>query len=193
MGVDLLTLAWHRYLQELDRRPLKTKALTAALLAAASDVLAQKLSSSKGSSLNWRRTLSLALYGLLVAAPSSHYWQATLERLFPNKNDPYRSVKKVLLDQVSYGPLANLSFFSFVTLVVEGRSWRAAVERIRHQYPSVQSRGWRVWPIAQFINQEFVPLKLRVLWINLVAFCWSVFLILQAKQALPKLPVHHVE
>ena len=50
-----------------------------------------------------------------------------------------------------------------------------------------------MWPVAQFINQEFVPLKLRVLWINLVAFCWSVFLILQAKQALPKLPVHHVE
>jgi hypothetical protein len=51
------------------------------------------------------------LYGLLVAAPSAHYWQATLEQLFPNKADPLRAVKKVLLDQVTYGPVANLTFF----------------------------------------------------------------------------------
>lgn len=42
-------------------------------------------------------------------------------------------------------------------------------------------------------QQEFIPLKLRVLWINLVAFCWSVFLILQARAAVPKLPVLHNE
>ena len=39
--------------------------------------------------------LPLQLYGLLVAAPSAHYWQAALERIFPNKSDPLRSLKKV--------------------------------------------------------------------------------------------------
>ena len=134
MPGGILGLAWKRYLQQLDQKPLKTKvgasgssgrrcglshtvlfvaearppfsvcslprprthpplpnlqAITAGVLAGVSDLLAQRLS-SRGTPANWRRTLSIALYGFLWAGPASHYWQQALERLFPNRKDPMR-------------------------------------------------------------------------------------------------------
>lgn len=181
MSGTVLELAWRRYLQQLEQKPVKTKAITAGVLAGVSDLLAQRLSS--GAPTNWRRTLSIALYGLAWAGPASHYWQQILESLFPNKKDPLRSGKKVLLDQLTYGPLQNILFMSYIAYVVEGRSWGATMAKLRADLPMVQSRGWRVWPVASWVNQEFVPLKLRVLWLNLVALGWTTFLIMQGKTA----------
>lgn len=64
------------------------QALTAAAMAALSDLLAQRLASSRAT--NWRRAAAIALYGLLVAAPTSHFWQHTLVRLFPKRKDSVR-------------------------------------------------------------------------------------------------------
>lgn len=30
----------------------------------------------------------------------------------------------------------------------------------------------QLWPLASFINYRFVPLRLRVLFVNVVAFFW---------------------
>ena len=38
-----------------------------------------------------------------------------------------------------------------------------------------------MWPLASYLNQEFVPLKLRVLWLNVVALGWTTFLITQGR------------
>ena len=38
-----------------------------------------------------------------------------------------------------------------------------------------------MWPIASFVGQQWVPLKLRVLWLNLVALGWSTFVIVQGR------------
>lgn len=91
----VLELAWRRYLAQLQARPLRTKALTSAALAAASDLLAQSLAGS--GPLRYRRTAAVALYGGLVAGPASHFWQAALERLFANKRDPLRRWARVFV------------------------------------------------------------------------------------------------
>lgn len=59
-----------------------------------------------------------------------------------------------------------------LSLVVEGRSARATKQRLQQDYPRIQLNGWKVWPLAALINYRYVPLKLRVLFVNLVAFCW---------------------
>ncbi len=60
------------------------------MLAGVSDLLAQRLSGSSASGIHWRRTLAIALYGIVWSGPAGHYWQQVLERLFPDKKDPLR-------------------------------------------------------------------------------------------------------
>ena len=51
--------------------------------------MAQRLTTS--APINWRRTLTIALYGLVWSGPSNHFWQHTLERIFPpSKSDGLR-------------------------------------------------------------------------------------------------------
>jgi len=78
-GGGVLALAWRRYNGALRRRPLRTKALTSAAVAAASDALAQRL---VGGPYRPRRTALMALFGLLWSGPSAHFWQAAVERAF---------------------------------------------------------------------------------------------------------------
>lgn len=166
------------------------QALTAATLAALSDVLAQRLTSRKAP-FNWRRTLAISLFGFLWTGPSNHFWQLLLESLFQGaatnsqetRKRSWTASKKVLLDQLTYGPLNNVLFMIFMAKVIEGRSWRTTLLKMKADYPAIQLRGWRFWPVAQLINQTVVPLHLRVLWTNCVAFAWSTFLILRSKSA----------
>eukprot|EP00976_Prorocentrum_cordatum_P107908 1194727-Prorocentrum_minimum.AAC.4 len=61
------------------------------------------------------------LFGLLFAGPSAHYWNLWIEDFF--KGAPATAItaaKKVLLDQVTYGPLCNFAAMSFIGLLVEG-------------------------------------------------------------------------
>ena len=78
-------------------------------------------------------------------------------------------------------------FMIYISMIVEGRSWNATRTKIRADYPNVQINGWRLWPAAQFINQSFVPLELRVLWSNMVSLLWTTFMITRAKTAAGKL------
>ena len=61
------------------------QALTAAVLSALSDLLAQRLAGTARTPVNWRRTLAIALYGLVWAGPSAHYWQQFLAAALPNR------------------------------------------------------------------------------------------------------------
>ncbi len=72
---------------------------------------------------------------------------------------------------------------SFAALVLEGRPLSFVLQKIPRDYPGVQLNGWRLWPLAALINYRFVPLQFRVLFINVVAFIWTTFLLLKAKRA----------
>ena len=114
---NVVQVAWARYLRQLEREPLKTKvslvaftirhgtliyiasslrsvqAITSGSLAALSDITAQKLVSN--APLNWRRTLAMALFGLIWSGPSNHYWQKFTNQLFKGKKDAASVVQKV--------------------------------------------------------------------------------------------------
>lgn len=174
---SLLGLAWARYCQRLEKQPLPTKAITAGCLSAASDVIAQSLTSKNP--LNLRRTLALGAFGFFWSGPSNHFWQGFLQRMFPKQTDS-NLVRKVVIDQITYGPVCNLALMSFLALVVDGRSFKFTANKLRSDFWSVQRNGWKFWPLVAVLNYRYVPLKLRVLVINLAAFCWSTFLIVKS-------------
>lgn len=111
-----------------------------------------------------------------------HFWQRFMEKKFRGKKNLSTTAQKVLVDQVTYGPVNNIMMMSYIALVVDQTTVQAALSRVKCNYPGVQLKGWQVWPVASLVNYRFVPLKLRVLFANMVALCWSTFLILHAKQ-----------
>ena len=48
----------------------------------------------------------------------------------------------------------------------------------------------QLWPLAQWLNHELIPVELRVLWSNLIGLLWSTFLITRSRAApLPLVPL----
>ncbi|CAI5524065.1 unnamed protein product [Closterium sp. Naga37s-1] len=175
----LLHAIWVRYLDSLKHRPVLTKALTSASLAAVSDLMAQRLASRKPVEL--RRTILMWLFGLLYMGPSAHMVHRALDAIFAAKRDTKTALKKVVVEQLTYGPCCNVVAIMWIAYVVERRSWMASKRRLFAAYPGIQINGWKVWPLVALINYKFIPFNLRVLFSNVIAIFWSTFLILKAR------------
>lgn len=131
--------------------------------------------------IDWKNVMKFFLFGLLWAGPSTHYWQNALEKIVPRRLRETKgswAVRKTIVDQMVYGPIANAVFLCFMGSVVEQKSLRATLQKLRRDFLRTQVNGWLVWPLASALNQLYVPLQLRVLWLNIVSLAWSTWLML---------------
>jgi len=182
---------------------VRTKALTAASLSALSTVLARWLTSETPSENTagapelleklpaWfqSRSAKMFAFGLLFAGPSAHYWNLWIEEVF--KGAPasaLTAVKKVFLDQVTYGPLCNFAAMAFIGLLVEGQPIRQWQRTLKQTFVTTQIKGWKVWPLATLINYKLIPVDLRPLFMNLVALFWTTLLVTSARAQRPPPP-----
>ncbi|GAV73219.1 Mpv17_PMP22 domain-containing protein [Cephalotus follicularis] len=174
-----------QYLFQLQQHPLRTKAITAGVLSAVSDITAQKLSGIQ--KLQLRRLLLKVIFGVAYLGPFGHFLHIILDRIFKGKKDTKTVAKKVLLEQLTSSPWNNLLFLLYYGAVVEGRPWRDVKTKIKKDYPSVQFAAWTFWPVVGWVNHQYVPLQFRVIFHSVIACCWGIFLNLKAKSlSLPK-------
>ncbi|XP_057960798.1 peroxisomal membrane protein PMP22-like isoform X2 [Malania oleifera] len=168
-----------QYMLQLQRHPLRTKAITAAVLSGISDSVAQKLSGIQ--KLQIRRLLLKMLFGFAYLGPFGHFLHILLDKLFKGKKDTKTVAKKVMLEQLTSSPWNNLLFMIYYGLIVEGRPWIHVKSKIRKDYPSVQFTAWTFWPVVGWVNHQYVPLQMRVIFHSIIACCWGIFLNLQAR------------
>ncbi|XP_068324075.1 peroxisomal membrane protein PMP22-like isoform X2 [Pyrus communis] len=168
-----------QYLLQLQHHPLRTKAITAGVLSAISDIVSQKLTGIQ--KLQIRRLLLKVLLGAVYLGPFGHFLHTILDKIFKGKKDSKTVAKKVLVEQLTASPWNNLVFMLYYGLVVEGRPWMQVKSKIKTDYPKVQYTSWTFWPVLGWINHQYVPLHLRVIFHSLVAFVWGIFLNLQAR------------
>ncbi|TVU04454.1 hypothetical protein EJB05_47564 [Eragrostis curvula] len=90
----------------------------------------------------------------------------------------------VLVEQLTASPWNNMMFMMYYGLVVEGRPFGQVKSKVKMNYASVQLTAWKFWPIVSWINYEYMPLQLRVLFHSFVASCWAVFLNLKAARSI---------
>uniref|UniRef100_A0A2P2K0I4 Peroxisomal membrane protein PMP22 n=1 Tax=Rhizophora mucronata TaxID=61149 RepID=A0A2P2K0I4_RHIMU len=178
---DVAKEAWRKYLIQLQAHPLRTKAITAGVLAGFSDAVAQKISGIK--KLQLRRLLLIMLYGFAYGGPFGHFLHKLMDIIFKKKKDNTTIAKKVLLEQLTSSPWNNLFFLMYYGLVVEGRQWDLVKSKVKKDYPTVQLTAWKFWPIVAWVNYQYVPLQFRVLFHSFVASCWGIFLNLKARSA----------
>jgi len=182
---DEVKALWRQYLLSLQRYPLRTKAITAGVLAGSADIVAQKLAGAK--KLQFKRASLLMLWGLCYSGPFGHFFHKFMDKLFPAARDSKTIVSKVIVEQLTASPWNNFLFMTYLAMVVEGRPWNSVKSHLKANYPSVQLNAWRFWPLVGLINYKYLPIQLRVLFHNLAAVCWGVFLILRSRASVPKL------
>ncbi|CAN1165692.1 Peroxisomal membrane protein PMP22 [Linum perenne] len=174
-----------KYIFQLQHHPLRTKAITAAVLSAVSDIVAQKLSGIQ--KLQLKRLLLKVIFGFAYLGPFGHFLHIVLDKIFKGKKDTKTVAKKVAVEQLTSSPWNNLMFMIYYGLVVEGRPWMHVKSKIKQDYPKVQITSWTFWPVVGWINHQYVPLQFRVIFHSVVACFWGIFLNLRAKSvALPK-------
>ncbi|XP_072999981.1 peroxisomal membrane protein PMP22-like [Typha latifolia] len=170
---------WEQYMLQLQLHPLRTKAITAGVLAGISDSTAQKLSGIPRIQL--RRLLLKVLFGFAYGGPFGHFLHKLLDIIFKGKRDTKTVAKKVLLEQLTSSPWNNLLFLFYFGLVVERRPWPQVKNKIKKEYPSVQLTSWMFWPVVGWINHRYMPLQFRVVFHSFVACSWGIFLNLRAR------------
>jgi hypothetical protein len=72
-------------------------------------------------------------------------------------------------------PIFNSSMIIYNELW-DGGNFVKAIIIIKEKLPSIMLTNASIWPLAQYINFKYVPLKLRVLYINLVGVVWITIL-----------------
>mmetsp|Transcript_12277 Transcript_12277/g.26420 ORF Transcript_12277/g.26420 Transcript_12277/m.26420 type:complete len:302 (-) Transcript_12277:409-1314(-) len=185
------------YMNQLDTHELRTKFISAAILALVGDVCAQTVgniminrSSSSGANiplrLDKRRMMAMFADGLLCAGPLLHHIYNFYERIIPthhdDEGDKYSTSKRRFL-----APLAHVLLDNFVVIVVyifalmvstgliEGR-YASLPHELRHDLlPAVRmSYKASVAGLAplQWVSFCFLPLKLRVLAVNVLDVVW---------------------
>ena len=117
LHTNAMRQAWGVYRDLLHQHPLSTKAITAAALAGAADVVCQSLERMPYSNItanseggeearNWNRTFQVAVVGLLWSGPVSHSWYNLLERSVRVKHQLGGLTIRMILDAVVFSPVA---------------------------------------------------------------------------------------
>ncbi|CAI7586734.1 unnamed protein product [Penicillium palitans] len=164
-------LRW--YQSKLAKRPILTASITSAFLFGSGDVLAQQAVDRKGlQKHDFARTGRMALYGGAVFGPVATTWFGILQRHVVLKGTASTTAARVAADQVFFAPVQLTCFLSSMA-IMEGVD---PVERLKTAFVPAYKANLMVWPFVQGVNFTFVPLELRLLFVNVISLGWNCFL-----------------
>ena len=192
-----ITDAWNSYLDALEANPLLVKSITAGVILGAADLSGQAIqqaisstnetdlsASSSAASVDIARFLRFAFFGFILQAPWNHFYYLLLDGALPPTEDPFTTTTaiKVVIDQFIQAPIFTVIIFGFLG-VLEGKSLDAIKEQLDEDYVDTMLANWKLWVPATAVNIAFCPPILRVLFLNVVFFFWSIFLSLKLNKA----------
>ncbi|KAI5716402.1 hypothetical protein M8J76_005868 [Diaphorina citri] len=114
------------------------------------------------------------LFGTFYVAPTVYCWLRIAKYLWP-KPTLNHSLKKALVEQVTYTPFGMVSFYMGINLL-EGRSPADGWAEVREKLWPTYRVGAVVWPVAQMINYTVIAEKNRLGFMSACSLMWSTFL-----------------
>ena len=189
---EAIQQAWTSYNDALEAQPLLVKSLTAGVLLGAADLAGQAVQQvtasaaadddeeTKSASIDFARTARFAFFGLVLQAPWNHAYYLLLDGAIPPTEDPWTTTTavKTVIDQFVQAPIFTVLIFAFLG-VLEGKNAEQIKSQLEDDYADTMVANWKLWVPATVINLAFVPPILRVLYLNVVFFFWSIFLSLK--------------
>ena len=118
--------------------------------------------------------------GFILQAPWNHFYYQLLDGALPPTDDPFTATTgiKVAIDQFIQAPIFTVIIFGFLG-VLEGKSIDEIKKQLDDDYVDTMFANWKLWVPATAVNIAFCPPLLRVLFLNVVFFFWSIFLSLK--------------
>ena len=181
---------FEKYDNQMTKRPILTKMWTSFFIGAFGDVLSQVLGKTSG--VDAYRVVTYGLSQLLYFGPVMHYWFQIVDAfgklpVFDDKPQNVKTLAMTLFDQTIGAVLVVSGFFVFFTCwsaVLDGTFLSTGLPKLlslgfakvaADLWPTLIA-NWKLWPPANFINFRFVPLNYRVLFTNMVAVIWNIYL-----------------
>eukprot|EP00933_Yihiella_yeosuensis_P051845 TRINITY_DN4981_c0_g6_i1.p1 TRINITY_DN4981_c0_g6~~TRINITY_DN4981_c0_g6_i1.p1 ORF type:complete len:182 (+),score=28.68 TRINITY_DN4981_c0_g6_i1:65-610(+) len=164
---------WSAYLRALEKAPVRTKSITSVVIMLAAQASAQKIAT--GGVKDKRGCAIWALWGLVLGV-FNHQWQALIA-----KHGPGNLVAKIAMDHLVWKvPIlyAFVTYERFLRGNSLGDSWKMSIT----ENPAMQKVSVKVFPLIQILNFTVVPLKLRVLYMNVTLFFWCIYLSLKMRK-----------
>ncbi|KAG3278550.1 peroxisomal membrane protein 2 isoform X2 [Ictidomys tridecemlineatus] len=118
--------------------------------------------------------LTKAASRFFITGPLSHYFYLLMDHWIP-PGAPWAGIRRLLLDRLVFAPAFLLLFFLVMNLL-EGKDAETLATKMRSGFWPALRMNWRVWTPLQFVNINYVPLQFRVLFANLAALVWYIYL-----------------
>ncbi|GBG31858.1 Mpv17-like protein 2 [Hondaea fermentalgiana] len=163
---------WAAYNRGLTEAPLRTKVASACVIYGTGDVVVQKMQGMQ----QWDapRTGRMLVYGAMWLSPFLHGWYRVLDVMVKGTGRT-AAVQKIVLDQ-TFAATANMTMFHSINSYLETGSLNSVADRLRAKLWPTMLALWTIWPAVQYVNFTMVPLRQRVLVVNIVGVGWSMFL-----------------
>lgn len=175
------------YSEILQEAPITTKAVTSAIVYTIGDILAQRSEGAKR--IDRLRVLRSLLAGGLGHGPLSHVWYNWSEQLFEYLGwYTWHSIPaKVLCDQLTWSPFWNNVYILMIGLM-SFETLDAIWKDIRRTTVPLIVSGLKLWPAVDCVTYGLIPVRHRLLWVDMVEIAWVTIL---ATQAAASKQLHH--
>jgi len=185
-----------KYLTQLSHHPLRTKAITTAVLCFLQEVLGSNLSGTpanvtKGASAMVRslqsvhldaKAIKMAIYGFLVSAPMSHILVGFLQKAFAGKTSLRARVAQIIANNLLVSPIQASVYLGSMAVINGATSIDEVVKTVKAGFFSVVRVSWVVSPLSMTIAQNFIPVELWVPFFNAIQFVLGTYFNMRVKQ-----------
>jgi len=120
------------------------------------------------------RMSRMAAFGLCVVGPLCHQWYVILESTV-TATGIQGAFAKMALDQSIMAPLSTVLFFTSMS-AMERKTVEQTKQVVKDKTWPTLLINWKIWPVAQMINMYFVPVSLRVLFLNVIGLGYNTIL-----------------
>ncbi|RZF35493.1 hypothetical protein LSTR_LSTR010184 [Laodelphax striatellus] len=170
------------YFAALYTNPIRTKAFTSCTITLLGNYVSQKIQKSR--SFDQDVFIAFGLYGLIFGGTIPHFFFNFLEKSVPG-DSRIGALKQFLIERLIYAPLYQ-AFSLYALARFEGKTHEDAVSNMSKLYLPVLKANWYYLSLFQYINFRMVPPMLKVLYVNLIGFFWSIFLSYKKSRAMDK-------
>lgn len=157
----------------LARSPLLVNTTTGFVIAFTGDFLSQNYFEHNNQKFNIPRALEMGCIRAVVITPFVQWWYPFLAYLSP-KTTVIGVAKRICIDQCFGSPLVIALVFT-VKSIING-DYKDIKRKIDDRFWDTWISGVRFWPVIQFVNFGFVPLRHQLLVAHVASVYWNAVL-----------------